>query len=833
MKDHPDVHLGFRSTGEYFVVTDMRAHVKNAARLFRLVVLLAPLAWSNALVARAWSQEDDPFGAPVEGAEAPPADAAPADAAPAEDMPADDAAPAGDEPTDTPAFGDSIDVFGADAAPAAPKPAAPGAKAAADAAQVGPTDPAALAILDWKPQTPAQILRAIDILAELGHAAHAKPFLDQLASSNLDAAAKAELVDSINPARLLKLARHPDLAATLGPMIDDWLAAAEAHRRDAQRLAATAQQLTDPSPRVREQAVIDLLKARESAVAPLVAILADPNRTAQHAGAKQVLSYLGDQAVNPLLGVLESPNEALKIQAVEVLGQISALPAVPQLLGPLVSPASSTPLRTAASQALSRILGRVPDAQEAIGMLEKEARTPLEASRNDDPLTAAPAVVWHWNRHTNESMPVVYDQTGAALAKATRLARDLYLLDPARGDWRRLYLTAMLQAAQVRRGLGVPLSTGPHSAYTVAAYYGPDVIDDLLAHALHDGYIPAAIAATQILGDIGHSQLLVRGGVELSPLADTANHPDQRLRFAGTQAIMKLAPTEPYPGSSHVADGLGFFARSYGTPRVLVAHPNSAEAQTMAGLAATLGYETDIATNGRDAFELAVRSPDYDFVLLHQAIDSPGIDHLVAQFRRDPRTARLPIGLVAIGDDLERLERFAARTPHAMAFVQPADEAQMKIRAAQLLDHAGRWHLSAAERKAQAVSALDWLAVEAARPELVYDVYRQEPALATTLYIPELSARAAAVLAELGTATSQQALLEMADLAAQPLALREAAASSLARSIAQFGLRLSRDEILHQYDLYNSNAGRNGDTHTVLGTVLDAIEQNNTQTGGQ
>ena len=180
--------------------------MKNATRLFRLIVLLAPLAWSDALVARAWSQEDDPFGAPVEGAEAPPADAAPADAAPAEDMPADDAAPAGDEPTDTPAFGDSIDVFGADAAPACAKPAAPGAKPAADAAPVGPTDPAALAILDWKPQTPAQILRAIDILAELGHAAHAKPFLDQLASSNLDAAAKAELVDSINPARLLTLA---------------------------------------------------------------------------------------------------------------------------------------------------------------------------------------------------------------------------------------------------------------------------------------------------------------------------------------------------------------------------------------------------------------------------------------------------------------------------------------------------------------------------------------------------------------------------------------------------------------------------------------------------
>ncbi len=373
----------------------------------------------------------------------------------------DSATPRWTSRTDAPAFGDSIDVFGADAAAAGVAPAAtPKADAAAAAEPVGPTDPAVLAILDWKPQTPAQLLRAIDILAELQHAAHAKPFVDQLSQSNLDAAAKAELVDSINPARLLKLASNPELATTLGPMIDDWMQAAEEYRRDEQRLAATAKLLTDPSPRVREQAVVDLLRARESAVAPLVAILADPNRAAEHAAAKQVLLFLGGQAIEPLLGVLETPNTELKTQAMEILGQLSAIQAVPQLLGPLLSQESSTPMRSAASQALAKILGHTPDYDEALRRLEKAARTPLEASRNDDPLTAAPAVVWHWNRHTNESMPVVYDQTGAALAKATRLARDLYMLDTQRGDWRRLYLTAMLQAAQVRRGLGQPLSAG-------------------------------------------------------------------------------------------------------------------------------------------------------------------------------------------------------------------------------------------------------------------------------------------------------------------------------------------------------------------------------------
>ncbi|MEX2111923.1 MAG: HEAT repeat domain-containing protein, partial [Pirellulales bacterium] len=344
----------------------MRATFHLYSRLLCAALLIGLLAAPGLLAPRTWAQEDDPFGAPPEDAAAPDADAAADDAA--MDAAAD---PAADEPTDTPAFGDSIDVFGADADPAATaRPAAPGAKPAPGAEPAAPTDPAVLAILDWKPQTPAQLLRAIDILVALDHAAQAKPFVDQLGQSNLDPAAKAALVDSTNPARLLALARHPELSATLGPMIDDWMASAEAYRRDSQRLVATAQKLTDPSARVREQSVLDLLRARESAVAPLVAILADPDRAAEHAAAKQVLIYLGDQAIEPLLGVLETPDVTLKTQAIELLGQLSALQSVPQMLGPLVSEASPTPLRLAASQALARILGHAPDETQALHMLE-------------------------------------------------------------------------------------------------------------------------------------------------------------------------------------------------------------------------------------------------------------------------------------------------------------------------------------------------------------------------------------------------------------------------------------------------------------------------------
>jgi hypothetical protein len=43
--------------------------------------------------------------------------------------------------------------------------------------------------------------------------------------------------------------------------------------------------------------------------------------------------------------------------------------------------------------------------------------------------------------------------------------------------------------------------------------------------------------------------------------------------------------------------------------------------------------------------------------------------------------------------------------------------------------------------------------------------------------------------------------------------------------VRKFGILLSRDQILAQYDLYNTNAGRNADTHAVMTTVLDALER--------
>ena len=59
------------------------------------------------------------------------------------------------------------------------------------------------------------------------------------------------------------------------------------------------------------------------------------------------------------------------------------------------------------------------------------------------------------------------------------------------------------------------------------------MVEDLLGQAIAQGYIPAATAAAQILGEIGSAELLSRGSSAPSPLALAAQSADRRLALRG------------------------------------------------------------------------------------------------------------------------------------------------------------------------------------------------------------------------------------------------------------------------------------------------------------
>ena len=103
------------------------------------------------------------------------------------------------------------------------------------------------------------------------------------------------------------------------------------------------------------------------------------------------------------------------------------------------------------------------------------------------------------------------------------------------------------------------------------------------------------------------------------PLGNALSHADRRLRVAAAQAIARLDPQHDFPGASRVTDALAFVAGTSAVPKVLVVEPRAERAQTVAGLAAELGFEGETAFTGRQAIKQALTEPDYAFVLISDA----------------------------------------------------------------------------------------------------------------------------------------------------------------------------------------------------------------------
>jgi hypothetical protein len=148
----------------------------------------------------------------------------------------------------------------------------------------------------------------------------------------------------------------------------------------------------------------------------------------------------------------------------------------------------------------------------------------------------------------------------------------------------------------------------------------------------------------------------------------------------------------------------------------------------------------------------------------------------------------------------------------------------MRYAVEQSIRRAGDRIVSPEVRQKQAQEAIRSIAELGAAAPNVFDFRADEKQLAPLLSVPSLSAPAASVLAQFGTHTSQQALLEIANRTSQPLASRQAAAVAFGDSIRRFGVRLSRDEILRQYDRYNQSEMEDKASQSLLSAVLDAIE---------
>jgi hypothetical protein len=684
-------------------------------------------------------------------------------------------------------------------------------------------EPALIQVIrESNPTTPVELVTAARQVLDYGRADEAKRYLTKLLEAKADDAALAAVVRQLGADVVVRLQHAPDAQPEGAQAARLILDAAHRYATDAARLAEVTRQLSVDSAATRVAAIKDLAHAGPAAVPPLLDVLKNEVRKAEHPQVIAALVKLRGDTEGPLVAALSTKDDALQGLVIVALGEMRSRQALPLLIRPAFDAKAPATLRATAQEALQRTLGAMPSREESVAYLRKRVKDLLAGQWLTKPDYEGNVSLWQWDARI--SLPVLVKQLpdDAAVSLAARIADDLAALAEENAAIERLRWRARLDAAQREAGLANPL---PAELVEEAKAGGLQAINEVLDQALEAREIPAAIAAARLLGELGDDRLLVPTTSEGSPLTRALRFSDRRVRFAAIEAIGRIDPTESYLGAGWLVEGLGNSIATQGMRRILVAAVNEREGQALVGLMAQLGFEADMFRVGWRAFEAAAHNADYEAVLIADTIDHPAAGELVQWLRRDYRTAALPIGLIAWG---ERLDRTAFRWEHeprmvVMPMLYDADSAAFYLQ--RLLATMGRHQTTGDERLEQAAVSLSIVARMLANVNKYpfYDVRRLEPVCLNALTAPRLAEPAAQALAGLGSHPAQRALVDFASRRQYQLVDRQAAAAAFEVAVKDFGLNLTTTDIARQFDRFEQAADQPEESRQILGQTLDVI----------
>jgi len=720
----------------------------------------------------------------------------------------------------------------ATAGKAAPGKAAAGKAAAGDKPKTTgkavdlapPDDPVVTALLSSNPTTPSEIFHTAQLLLQAGRPELAKGFLKKLLDAKLDDGQWTALVDEYHSPAFSDLAGRNELRPESEEVIHAALSAVNRRLHDPARIAEQIKQLRDLSPEIRSRAMAGLRAARGAAVVALIGVLADPQRSSEHAAVRSALVAMRGDAIDPLADILERAEPDLMIEAIGALAQMRATQATVHLFVPALSDESNVRVRALAREAIVRLAGHLPTKAQAAQQLYDLARSYFAGKQPMRVDVDGRVTLWWWEPATKRCTSRNCAPDDAARRVAARLARAAWLLAPDNHQVQVLALATALEQVVYDRGLDKRLDFVKDPNVSGITAFGMPLVEDVLAFCLAEQHPAAARAAAEILGRSGNPQNLLQGGSEASTLVLAVQSPDRRLRMAALEAVVELRPQSPFAGSSHVSEALAYLAATTGARRALAVSPNTETLEEWVGVLKFRNITADFAVTGREALRLALRCPDYELAVIDMTTQGPPAEGIVQQLRRDYRTSSLRVALVARAGFLERAERIASGDPLTIAFSQPIDAEAARWQLGQLLAVAPREFVGFSERQDLAVRALDCLAKLAGTSGNLYDLRPVEYAVLAGLRVPRLSGHAVAVLANLDTKASQQALVDLASLFANPLSIRQAAAVAFDVSVRQFGLLLNQDAIRRQYVRYQESASQDQATQKVLASILNTIE---------
>ena len=365
-----------------------------------------------------------------------------------------------------------------------------------------PLTPAAEIIRESNPTTPMELIEAIDHLVALGEMGLAKKYAQDLGQrdtpeGNVDL---TKIGDQLGPVPLLRIANNTQLDASARNFCTKILAAVKDRNIDPRRLSKLAKDAVSTDIQVRRHAIAQLRATGPEAAIPLVSILAAGGPT-EKALARNALLQLGSQVVPPLLAVVETKNLELRDNILFVLRKLGNAAAADDLLVATIRREKNGNLQTNKSQEdqanRKRISARLRTSIH--NYLLGRSFVPSAPDGND--------VLWEWNDAQSTLTHREGPQTLLSAQAAYRLARSLSQATSAH-EHVVLEGIALLQREKWNAGLEYPVNEQLMAAVRELAGRGNqgavnvlNFVEAIFETSLEQGYIPAAIAAAEMLAN--------------------------------------------------------------------------------------------------------------------------------------------------------------------------------------------------------------------------------------------------------------------------------------------------------------------------------------------
>jgi HEAT repeats len=642
-----------------------------------------------------------------------------------------------------------------------------------------------------EPRTPLELWDAIDYLLRTNQAKKALPYIDKFMKGKPDDATLIAIRNRYGPGSILRLNDDPVTRPFAQPLAQAMVAAARKYATRPERIARFISELTKTSEE-QDYAIRHLREAGPDSIPFLVDALNRPDLSADER--RLIVNNMGrlDRSVIPALAaVLDSPDPTLRADAARVLGRIGNKEAVPFLTFYATFAESAPPVRAAAQEAIARLTGQ-PFATQPRMPIQVLTDAAWRYHRHSVEFLDDPVEVWTWDAVRKAPVVKQVPKTEAEAILGLRLANQALKLDSTNRNAQTVRTSLLLEKAIERVGFN-SFPTNDPETFTAAKASGPSILSDVLKTAIADGKSDLAAAAATALGQVTDRAALSTGG-QLHPLVEALYAPGRRVQFAAARALVTLAPTAPFPGSSRIVPVLARFINNQALSRAVVIDSNPTRGSQLAGLLLNLGYDSELEQSGAKGFLAVAETADVELILISYDLFRFGwsLNDTLANLGADSRTAAVPVFVYGPLNVQYKRPNLNFDYPGIRFLVQPVDATMLSLQLKGLPTPLADGERASYAREGAGLLAR--IATEQKEGPLTADLPAAELSLAVGLGDIGTSTPAITALGEVPDPDAQRSLMDVVLDPSRTLATRQHGAAQVVRSIGRFGPLVSADQ---------------------------------------